>query len=103
MAEEELVDRVTDEAYRLAADETRAPRWRWALWAFRGGHDPKHVARLVDLAQHDSRVLVVAHHRVWKKHRDDVARRAVKMLQEACLQVLESETKGGRSATPASD
>jgi hypothetical protein len=103
MADEELVDRVTEEAYRLAADESRAPRWRSILWAFRGGFDPKHIHRLVDLAGHDSRVLVVAHHRVWKLHRDDVARKAVKMLQEACLHVLESETKGGRSATPASD
>jgi hypothetical protein len=103
MADEELVERVTDEAYRLAADETRVPRWRSMLWSFRGGHDPKHVTRLVDLAGHDSRVLVVAHHRVWKKHRDDVARKAVKMLQEACLQVLEQEKKGRRSTTPAPD
>ena len=86
-----LVDRVADEAYALVREEAAAPWWRRLSWAFRGGFDPRHVNRVIELAEGNDRVLVAAHHWVWKKHRDPVARRAVSLLQEAIVRVLDRD------------
>jgi hypothetical protein len=89
---EQLIDMVVDRAWELATVESHEPILRRVGRMFRGGYHPQVIDELTRLAEGDTRVLVVAHHREWEKHPNPVGRRAVDLIQECRSRLIESGT-----------
>ena len=89
---EQLIDKVVDRAWELATAESHEPILRRVGRMFRGGYHPHVIDELTSLAEGDTSVLVVAHHREWEKHPNPVGRRAVDLIQECRSRLIESGT-----------
>ena len=87
---EELIDKVVDRAWELATLESKEPILRRVGRMFRGGYHPHVIDELTKLAEGDTRVLVIAHHREWERHPNPVGRRAVDLIQECRSRLIES-------------
>ena len=94
---EELIDKVVDRAWELATLESKEPILRRVGRMFRGGYHPHEIDELTKLAEGDTRVLVIAHHREWEKHPNPVGRRAVDLIQECRSRLIESGAAGEAS------
>jgi len=87
---EELIDKVVGRAWELAVLESQEPILRRVGRMFRGGYHPHVIEELTALAEKDTRVLVIAHHREWEQHPNPVGRRAVDLIQECRSRLIES-------------